>query len=561
MPSTATSLETRPPGRESDDPKPSMLKSALLVSALLLALTVAGSVWMFVEGARGLRDLVENHQFESRPSRDREVALLVRVMESWLRQVALGTAVGAAGLCVIGAVGFLWWRHRWNARLRTAQKELGWREAECQRLEACVAEHARELTSAVAQRESELDGRRQAERLLAEQTRELERSRNAIEGHVQQRTAELERLRRLYGSILNSAGEGIYGLDLEGRIIFINRAAADMIGAPAEALIGRPEAEVFAEDGATTSPSADGAAERPVMFRRGDGATFPVDCVRTTIEENGQRQGEMVVFKDITERRRAEEALRRKAVELARSNAELEQFAYAASHDLQEPLRKIQAFGDRLRVKCQEILPEDGRDYLGRMQIASARMQTLINDLLTFSRIISTTRPFVPVDLGAVAREVLNDLEVRIEQTRAVVEVDRLPMIQADPLQMRQLLLNLVGNALKFQPLGQTPRVQIRGTVTRGLLGRDPAEEICELTVQDNGIGFDEKYLDKVFAVFQRLHGRDRYEGTGVGLAVCRRITDRHNGSITARSRPGEGATFVVHLPVRHTTVEQEVAA
>jgi light-regulated signal transduction histidine kinase (bacteriophytochrome) len=269
----------------------------------------------------------------------------------------------------------------------------------------------------------------------------------------------------------------------------------------------------------------------------------------------------VVVFKDITERRRAEDSLHRKAAELARSNAELEQFAYVASHDLQEPLRKIQAFGDRLKVKCQATLPADGLDYLERMQSASARMQTLINDLLTFSRVISTTRPFVPVDLGAVAREVLNDFEVRIEQTGATVEVRDLPTVEADPLQMRQLLLNLVSNAIKFQPPGQKPRVKISGTVARRSFGREGVDEIAELIIEDNGIGFDEKYLEKMFVVFQRLHGRDRFAGTGVGLAVCRRITDRHSGMITARSHPGEGALFIVSLPLRQARTQTEAAA
>jgi light-regulated signal transduction histidine kinase (bacteriophytochrome) len=191
------------------------------------------------------------------------------------------------------------------------------------------------------------------------------------------------------------------------------------------------------------------------------------------------------------------------------------------------------------------------------MQSAAARMQTLINDLLTFSRVISTTQPFVPVELGQVTREVLTDLEVRIEQTKAKVEVGELCTIEADPLQMRQLLQNLIGNALKFQPPNAQPVVKISAQIIKRVLGSggetEPADEICELKVEDNGIGFEEKYTDKIFAVFQRLHGRTDFEGTGVGLAVCRRITDRHGGSITAKSKLGEGATFIITLPVKHT--------
>jgi light-regulated signal transduction histidine kinase (bacteriophytochrome) len=212
---------------------------------------------------------------------------------------------------------------------------------------------------------------------------------------------------------------------------------------------------------------------------------------------------------------------------------------------LQEPLRKIQAFGDRLKVKCETYESTEIKDYLDRMQNAAARMRNLINDLLAFSRVIRSSEPFVPVDLGVVTREVLGDLEVRIEKTGGKLEVEPMPTIDADPMQMRQLMLNLISNALKFQPPGGTPVVKISARALTAVSG----EKLCELTVQDNGIGFDERYLDKIFAVFQRLHGRSEYEGTGVGLAVCRRIVDRHRGNILAHSQPGKGATFIVTLP------------
>jgi light-regulated signal transduction histidine kinase (bacteriophytochrome) len=194
-------------------------------------------------------------------------------------------------------------------------------------------------------------------------------------------------------------------------------------------------------------------------------------------------------------------------------------------------------------------MPTDAGQYLERMQNAAARMRKLIDDLLTFSRVIRSSEPFVPVDLGAMTKEVLGDLELRIEKTGARVEVATLATIEADPMQMRQLLLNLIANALKFQPEGAVPVVKIHSRTFHSVAG----EELCELSVEDNGIGFEEKYLEKIFAVFQRLHGRTEYEGTGVGLAVCRRITDRHCGTITARSQLGRGATFVVTLPVHQS--------
>jgi signal transduction histidine kinase len=204
----------------------------------------------------------------------------------------------------------------------------------------------------------------------------------------------------------------------------------------------------------------------------------------------------------------------------------------------------------------------DGRDFLERMQGAAARMQTLINDLLTFSRVISSSQPFTPVDLNPIIKGVLSDLEVRIEQTKATVEVGKLPTIDADSTQMRQLFQNLVGNALKFQPANHQPVIKISAKEIKspfaGIPEEDPYAEQCEITVEDNGIGFEEKYLDKIFAVFQRLHGRNEYEGTGVGLAVCRRITDRHGGIITATSKPGEGTRFIVTLPTRHAAPAKE---
>jgi signal transduction histidine kinase len=245
---------------------------------------------------------------------------------------------------------------------------------------------------------------------------------------------------------------------------------------------------------------------------------------------------------EIAERRRAQEESQRLNAELARSNRELEEFAYVSSHDLQEPLRKIQAFGDRLRSRSAAAFDDTGRDYLARMQNAAARMSTLITDLLTFSRVTTKGQPFAEIDLNGVARDVLADLETRVEQTGGRVELGELPTVTADPLQMRQLLQNLIGNALKFHQPGRPPVVRVW------------AERLAagwRLAVADNGIGFDEKYLDRIFDVFQRLHGRGEYEGTGMGLAICRKIVERHGGTLTAASAPGAGATFFATLPDR----------
>jgi signal transduction histidine kinase len=255
------------------------------------------------------------------------------------------------------------------------------------------------------------------------------------------------------------------------------------------------------------------------------------------------------------ELRASEESLRAFAARLEQSNRELQDFAYVASHDLQEPLRKIQAFGDRLKARFAEALGEQGRDYLDRMHNAAARMQNLITDLLAFSRISTKAQPAVLVDLAQATREVLSDLETRIEQTGGRVEIGELPAIEADPLQMRQLLQNLVGNALKFHREDVAPEVKIAGKILNGTNGHAHNRR-CEIVVEDNGIGFDEKYLDRIFNVFQRLHGRGKYDGTGVGLAICRKIVERHAGTITAKSEPGKGTTFIVTLPMKQAKDE-----
>ena len=251
----------------------------------------------------------------------------------------------------------------------------------------------------------------------------------------------------------------------------------------------------------------------------------------------------------------------RQRQELARSNTELQQFASIASHDLQEPLRKIQAFGNRLKIICGEALTEQGRDYLERMQTAAQRMQTLIDDLLILSRITTRAQPFETVNLKQVTQDVLSDLEVQIQQTGGQVEVGELPMIDADPVQMRQLLQNLLSNALKFHRNEETPFIKLHSQ----LLDQEqrPVENptittFCQITVEDNGIGFDEKYLDRIFSVFQRLHSRSEYEGTGMGLAICRKIAERHGGSITAKSILGKGTRFVVTLPVKQRKGDPE---
>ncbi len=237
-----------------------------------------------------------------------------------------------------------------------------------------------------------------------------------------------------------------------------------------------------------------------------------------------------------------------KVRELERSNVDLHEFARIASHDLQEPLRKIEAFGSRLAGRFGSQLPEDGRLYLDRMMDATGRMRRLITGLLAYSR-AGDTSSLQWTDLDAVMRDVLSDLQVRIEETGARVEIGPLPAIQAEPVQMRMLLQNLVANALKFRKGETTPTVKVVAT-TRSSSSERTAPDLVEIAVSDNGIGFTADQANTLFQLFQRLHGRSAYEGSGIGLATCRKIADRHGGTIRADGIAGVGATFTVTLPL-----------
>jgi len=265
---------------------------------------------------------------------------------------------------------------------------------------------------------------------------------------------------------------------------------------------------------------------------------------------------------DISERKKMEDELRKSRDELElrvqerttdlknymakleQSNQALQDFASLAAHDLKEPLRKVISFGNMLRQKAGDSLGQTGNDYLDRMLNATGRMQSLLWGLLDYSRVATAAEPFKEVDLSDLIGEVISDLEVRIVTTGGEVNVGTLPVVSADPTQMRQLFQNLIGNALKFHKPGEKPIVRVHS-----ISNTDSAYQII---VEDNGIGFDEQYLERIFAPFQRLHGRSsQYEGTGMGLAICKKIVERHGGSITAKSTSGAGSTFIVTLPLK----------
>jgi PAS domain S-box-containing protein len=359
---------------------------------------------------------------------------------------------------------------------------------------------------------------------------------------------------RHFQSWFHDAPVACHEVDRNGVLLCVNQAECELLGFSEAEMVGRPIWDFMApEDREKTRTGLLQriADEQPLVplereYKRRDGSSVMMEIHQKRIrDEAGRPTGLRTFLLDITQRKRAEITLLEQADKLSRSNAELEQFAYVASHDLQEPLRKIQAFGDRLKTKYEAGLGTEGLDYLTRMQNAAARMQILIQDLLSLSRVASHAKPFTSVDLGEVIHTVVSDLEMRLQDAKGRVEIGALPAIWGDRGQMAQLFQNLIGNGLKFRKPGENPVVKIESqpqTLANGAAG-------WQISVGDNGIGFDEKYRDRIFQIFQRLHGRNEYEGTGIGLAICRKIVDRHGGSVTANSSPGAGAKFIITLP------------
>lgn len=364
-------------------------------------------------------------------------------------------------------------------------------------------------------------------------------------------------------SIIQTAVDGIITIDVNGVIEMVNLSAARLFEYEEHELIGQkinilmPEPDQSNHDGYMQHYHETGEKRiigigREVSGLKKSGKVFPFYLSISEVQLTDRKVYTGFIH-DITRQKLSEERLRRYASELERSNRELQDFAYVSSHDLQEPLRKIQAFGDRLKTKEYDTLSEQGKDYVDRMLNAASRMQNLINDLLDFSRLTAKTKAFAEVDLDRVLSEVLSDLEIVIEKTEAVITRSPLPTIEADQVQMRQLLQNLISNAIKFRKEGVRPEVNIYAKLLqpRAHLTSTPGDQLVEIYVQDNGIGFNEKYLDRIFNIFQRLEGQ-KYEGSGIGLAICRKIAVRHGGDITAHSQVGMGTTFIVTLATKH---------
>ena len=371
---------------------------------------------------------------------------------------------------------------------------------------------------------------------------------NALLFAEHKRTEEaLRESEKKFRDLYDNAPLGYHEYNLEGRITNVNRTDLEMLGYTAEEMIGRPiwklnvnedtvREQVMAKLTGTQPPGKE--LER--IYRRKDGTTFPVLIEdRLILDEKGCIKGIRCTIHDITGRKRVEEALKEKTEELARSNKDLEQFAYVASHDLQEPLRMVTSYVQLLARRYQGKLDSDADEFIGFAVDGAVRMRKLINDLLTYSRVGTQGKDLSPTDSEAVLAQSVNDLKVAIEENGALVTHAPLPMVMADRPQLGQLFQNLIGNAIKFRG-NEPPHVHI--SANRNGNG-------WTFFVRDNGIGIAADYSERIFIIFQRLHNRQEYAGTGIGLAICKKIVERHGGHIWVESDVGKGATFYFSLP------------
>ncbi|RJR40763.1 MAG: PAS domain-containing sensor histidine kinase [Desulfobacteraceae bacterium] len=414
-----------------------------------------------------------------------------------------------------------------------------------------------------------------ADRILISVVRDVT-DRKRVERSLRQNEESARRSLAQMLSVLNIMSEGVLILDGEGRLLLVNPAMIHLAGwheAPEETwkeYVERIEmrelsGDVLPVEQWPVSRALRGESLRDLEYRvhRFDTGKEYIALYSASPVLNTEGRVDLVVVtvRDITARKQDEEALRKskeelelrvkeRTAELESMNRELQDFAFIASHDLKEPLRKVQAFGDLVVSKARNSLQGDTLDYLFRMQHAAYRMQELLESLLSYSRLSTKSDHFSRLDLNEVVRSAVSNLEIRIKETGALVEIMDLPVIDGDANQLVQVFQNLLLNAIKFHREGETPVVKVTSKRLQDSLTGAGAHEI---SVEDNGIGFDEKYLNKIFLPFQRLHGRSEYEGVGMGLAICKKIVERHGGAITAKSTPGKGSVFVVTLPEKQS--------
>ena len=358
---------------------------------------------------------------------------------------------------------------------------------------------------------------------------------------------DLKEKEELLAAVIEAAPVAIIGIDLDGHVQWIwNQTAEKMLGWCADEAMGRPLPTVQVEKTEEFRQFREQIRKGltlngvEVQRKRRDGTSINYSIYASPLHDfNGEITGNIAVLVDIAERKKMTDQLKKTNEDLKRSNAELEQFAYVASHDLQEPLRKVGSYMELIAMRYGDQLDQDGKEFIHYAVDGSRRMKVMIDDLLTYSRIGTKGKPFAPVAMEKILQNVLEDLELLIRENDAEISYDSLPVVMADDSQLQQLFRNLIGNAVKYRR-EIPPRIRIRA---------ERQETYWQLFVQDNGIGIDSRFHDRIFLIFQRLHSIEKYNGTGIGLAVCKKIIDRHGGTIGVESIPEEGSTFHFTLP------------
>ncbi len=382
-----------------------------------------------------------------------------------------------------------------------------------------------------------------------------------VEGKDGHQLYTLKTADQTYRVFIETMNEGAVTLNSAGLIVYCNSMFASMVGLPLSMVIGMSFSEFVAPQSAQAFVDLfeEGWTDdnKIELLIRGQHNLIPCQLSVNALELDEGISLSMILT-DLTMQKANQQLLEQNIEQLAQTNVALEvsnhdllQFASVASHDLQEPLRKIQIFAGMLKNKHTGELPDDSVKHLEKIIDSSNRMKTMIVDILTYSRLSTNADAFTPTDLNDIIADVLNDFDLLITEKKAVVRVDELPTIEVNRGQIRQVFQNLISNAIKFSRPDTRPELTIRGELkSDNESNQETKPAYCCIQISDNGIGFDEQYAEKVFSLFQRLNTKEAYEGSGIGLAITKRIIDRHHGTIKAQSKEGEGATFSIKLPV-----------